>query len=77
MKSVFILGASMLQVPTIKKAKEKGMFVYVLDYNPDAVGTKYADVFLEISTTDKEAVYEAAIKYKPDYIMTSTSRKLY
>ena len=73
MKTVFILGASMLQVPAIKKAKEKGLYVYALDYNPEAVGIEYADEFLEISTIDKEAVYEAALRYKPDYIMTSTS----
>ena len=63
----------MLQVPAIKKAKEKGLFVYVLDYNPNAVGIQYADKFLCISTIDKQAVYEAALEYKPDYIITSTS----
>ena len=73
MKSIFILGASRLQVPAIKKAKEKGLFVYVLDYDPNAVGIQYADRFLEISTIDKEAVYKAALEYKPDYIITCTS----
>jgi len=73
MKSIFILGASGLQVPAIQKAKEKGLYVYVLDFNPHAVGIQYADRFLEISTIDKEAVYQAALKYKPDYIITSTS----
>ena len=73
MKSIFILGASRLQIPAIKKAKEKGLFVYVLDYDPTAVGIQYADRFLEISTIDKEAVYKAALRYKPDYIITSTS----
>ena len=73
MKSIFILGASRLQVPAIMKAKEKGLYVYVLDYDPEAVGIQYADRFLEISTIDKEAVYAAAIQYNPDYIITSTS----
>ena len=73
MKSIFILGGSRLQVPAIKKAKEKGLYVYVLDYDPNAVGIKYADKFLEISTIDKEAVYKAALTYQPDYIITSTS----
>lgn len=73
MKKIMILGASMLQVPAIRKAKEKGLYVIVLDYNPQAVGIAYADEFLCISTIDKEKVYEAALKYKPDYIMTSTS----
>ncbi len=73
MKSIFILGGSRLQVPAIKKAKEKGLYVYVLDYDPKAVGIQYADKFLEISTIDKEAVYEAALEYNPDFIITSTS----
>lgn len=73
MRTIFVLGASKLQIPAIKKAKEKGLFVYVLDYDPDAIGIRYADKFLEISTIDKKAVYEAAIKYKPDFIITSTS----
>lgn len=73
MKSIFILGASRLQVPAIKKAKEKGLYVYVLDYDPEAVGIQYADRFLGISTIDKEAVLKAALEYKPDFIITSTS----
>ena len=73
MKSIFILGASRLQVPAIKKAKEKGLYVYVLDYDPNAIGIQYADKFLEISTIDKDAVYQAALEYKPDFIITSTS----
>lgn len=73
MESIFILGASRLQIPAIKKAKEKGLYVYVLDYDPKAVGIQYADCFLEISTIDKEAVYKAALEHKPDYIITSTS----
>lgn len=73
MKSIFILGGSRLQIPAIKKAKEKGLYVYVLDYDPNAVGIQYADRFLEISTIDKEAVYKAALEFNPDYIITSTS----
>ncbi len=73
MEKIFILGASALQVPAIKKAKEKGLYVYTLDYDPEAVGIKDADEFLCISTIDKEAVLEAAKKYQPDYIITSTS----
>ena len=73
MKSIFILGGSRLQVPAIIRAKQEGLYVYVLDYDPKAVGIKYADKFLEISTIDKEAVLEAAEKYKPEYIITSTS----
>ena len=73
MKKIFILGASALQVPAIRKAKEKGLYVYVLDYDPEAVGISEADEFLCISTIDKDEVLKAAQKYEPDYIITSTS----
>lgn len=63
----------MLQIPAIKKAKEKGLYVYVLDYDSKAMGIPFADEFLCISTIDKQAVYDAALKYQPDYIITSTS----
>ena len=73
MKKIFILGASMLQVPAIQKAKEKGLYVYALDYDPKAIGIAYADEFLCISTIDKDRVLQAAREYHPDYIITSTS----
>ena len=73
MKTIFILGGSQLQIPAIKKAKEKGLYVYVLDYDSKAAGIPYADRFLEISTIDKDAVLNAALEYNPDYIITSTS----
>ena len=73
MKKIFILGASALQIPMIRLAKEKGLYVYVLDYDAHAAGIPLADEFLCISTIDTVAVMEAAGKYKPDYVMTSTS----
>ncbi|MBP7347134.1 MAG: ATP-grasp domain-containing protein [Butyrivibrio sp.] len=73
MKKIFILGASMLQVPAIQKAKEKGLYVYAMDYDPKAIGIAYADEFLCISTIDKDSVLQAAREYQPDYIITSTS----
>ena len=62
MKKIFILGASALQIPMIRLAKEKGLYVYVLDYDAHAVGIPLADEFLCISTIDTVAVMEAAGK---------------
>ena len=45
MKKVLIIGASILQLPAIIKAKEMGFYVGVIDYNPNAVGVPYADEF--------------------------------
>lgn len=75
MKKIIILGASILQVPGIKKAKEMGLYVIVLDMDPNAVGFKYADEYYVVSTTDIDAVLELAKKIKPDGIITLASDK--
>ncbi len=65
-----IVGASVLQLPGILKAKEMGLEVAVVDYNPQAVGIAYADKYYNASTMDEDAVLAAAMDYKPDGIMT-------
>lgn len=69
-KKILIIGASILQVPAIKKAKELGYYVGVIDYNPNAVGIPLADEFFEVSTIDIDGVAETAKAFKPDGIMT-------
>ena len=65
-----IVGASVLQLPAIIKAKEMGLEVAVVDFNPKAIGINYADKYYNASTIDEEEVVKAAIDYKPDGIMT-------
>ena len=70
MKKLLIIGASILQLPAIRKAKEMGYYVGVIDYNPNAVGVPLADEFFNVSTIDIEGVVQAAERFKPDGIMT-------
>lgn len=72
-KKMMILGASALQVPAIKKAKELGYQMILVDYDENAVGFALADVKLVVSTLDQEEVYRQALIYGPDVIITSTS----
>lgn len=65
-----IVGASVLQLPAILKAKEMGLYVGVADMNPQAVGIPYADEFFNASTMDEDAVLRAAEEFRPDGIMT-------
>lgn len=65
-----IVGASVLQLPAILKAKEMDLHVAVVDYNPAAIGIPYADVYYNASTMDEDAVLAAAVDYQPDGIMT-------
>lgn len=70
MKKLMIVGASVLQLPAILKAKEMGLHVAVVDFNPQAVGIPYADRYYNASTMDEDAVLAAAEDYQPDGIMT-------
>ncbi len=70
MKKLLIIGASILQLPAIKKAKEMGLYVAVLDFNPSAIGIPFADEYFNASTMDENAVLEVAKGFKPDGIMT-------
>lgn len=70
MKRLLIIGASHLQLPAIQKAKDMGLYVGVVDFNPEAVGIPVADEYFNISTIDEEGVYQAAKEFKADGIMT-------
>lgn len=70
MKRLFIIGASVLQLPAIQKAKKMGLYVAVADFNPKAVSIPYADKFYEVSTIDEEGIYQAAKDFRADGIMT-------
>lgn len=70
MKKLLIIGASILQLPAIKRAKELGYYVGVADYNPNAIGISYADEYFNVSTIDVEGVIRVAKAFQPDGIMT-------
>ena len=70
MKKLLIIGASILQLPAIKKAKELGYYVGVIDYNPNAIGIQFADEYFNVSTIDIDGVVETAKAFKPNGIMT-------
>ena len=70
MKRLLVIGASVLQVPAIRKAREMGLHVAVADFNPKAIGIPLADAYYNVSTIDEEGVYEAAKAFGADGIMT-------
>lgn len=74
MKKIMILGASILQLPAIEKAKEMGLEVIAVDMNPEAVGFKVPGVIIEvISTIDTPVILEAAKRHQINGIMTLAS----
>ena len=73
-KKIMILGASILQLPAIVKAKEMGLEVVAVDMNPEAVGFKEKGIIKEIiSTIDISDVVEAAKRHNIDGVMTLAS----
>lgn len=69
-RKLLIIGASILQLPAITKAKEMGLEVAVTDFNPEAIGIPYADKYFNASTIDIEAIVRIAEEYQPDGIIT-------
>lgn len=72
MKKLLILGAGIIQVPIIRKAKDKGYYTVVADYDENAPGFKYADKVSTVSTIDKDAVLNLAILENVDGILTTS-----
>ncbi|MBN2039386.1 MAG: alpha-hydroxy-acid oxidizing protein [Spirochaetes bacterium] len=59
-KTIMVIGAGLLQVPVIQCAKKMGLNVIVTDYNPEAIGMRYADVPIVMSTRDIEGSVRVA-----------------
>lgn len=70
-RKIMILGASILQLPAIVRAKELNLLPVVVDMNPDAIGFKENGIVKEVvSTIDRDGILDAAIRNKIDGIMT-------
>lgn len=73
-KKIMILGASILQLPAIQKAKEMGLDVVAVDMNPHAIGFEETDIIKEIvSTIDIARVVDVAKRHRVDGVMTLAS----
>src|SRR5690606_11391257 len=62
-----------LQVSLIKLAKSFGHYIITCDYLPNNPGHKFSDEYHNVSTTNKEAVYELAKKLEIDGILAYAS----
>ena len=73
MKKLAIIGASYLQVPLIKKAKEMGFETHVFAWAANDVGEKIADYFYPISIVEKEQILKKCQELQIDGICTIAS----
>lgn len=49
-KGIMVLGAGVMQIPLIRKARDLGLFVIASDKSPNAPGFKFADHALKLDT---------------------------
>lgn len=73
MKKILLLGGSAQQIIAIKTAKKHGFYTVLCDFIPDNPGQHEADKFYLVSTTDKEAVLDVAIKENIDGVLAYAS----
>jgi len=55
-KRILILGAGIMQGPAIRFAKERGLEAVVVDGDPKAPCSSWADIFVPIDLKDREAI---------------------
>lgn len=72
-RTILLLGGSQAQVVAIDKARELGYKTVLCDYLPDNPGQFHADVFYLVSTIDREAVLEVALKEHVDGVLAYAS----
>jgi len=58
-----IIGAGILQLPAIKIAREMGLYTVVTDYNKNAIGLRYADYPIIMSTRDVDGTVRVAKEF--------------
>lgn len=73
MKKIMIIGAGLLQMYIIKRAKELGYITIVVDGDENAEGFKYADYYKVISIVDEEKCLEYAKEMNIDGVLTAAT----
>ena len=73
MSKIAVIGASYLQLPLVKKAKDLGHEVFCFAWDKDAVCKEIADYFYPISITEKEKILTFCERIEIDGICTIAS----
>ena len=69
-KLIHIVGGGFNQVALVRQAKAKGLRVLVTDSNENPPARKFADLFEQIDTTDRNASLRCAEKNHIDFVTT-------
>ncbi|MBU1199387.1 MAG: ATP-grasp domain-containing protein [Nanoarchaeota archaeon] len=65
-KGILIVGAGVLQIAAVEKAKQLGYTVYITDLHADSPAVQHADYFFKLSTKDIEGHMALAKKLKKE-----------
>ena len=68
MKYVVFLGGGINQLPYIEAAKTKSLFTIVIDQNPYAVAKHIADIFINESIENCDAILKLISKFNISHI---------
>lgn len=68
MFKLLILGGSHAEIPLIKSAKKLGFYVITTGNKENDLGHKYADEYIKEDFSNKEKIYDLALKLKIDAI---------
>ena len=69
MKKLLVLGAGLLQLPVIEKAKALGIYVIAADGDPKAIGLETADKSIVANITSEEEMLQIAREEKVDGVI--------
>lgn len=72
-ESIAIIGASYLQLPLVKKAKEMGFITHVFAWEDGAICKNEADYFYPISITDIDSIGKICESIKPMGVVSIAS----
>lgn len=68
MRRLLVLGGAEFQIPIVQAAKQRNLWVGIVDINADAPACEYADIAYVASLKDRETILKIAKEFRPDGI---------
>ena len=70
-KTALVLGGTVTHIELIRQLKDRGYFVYLLDYTDNPPAKTIADKHIKASTLDKDVVLSIAKQYNASLVISS------
>lgn len=76
MKKIMVLGAGPIQLPLIQTINDMDYQSVVLDYDKNAIGVPFSNIFFEVSIFDKDKIKDIAISEGVSAVLTTSEPAL-